>query len=216
MENRILLLEVIVLGIIIRLLMDGFKSTPEVIYEWQAHSVEATAQLMALLLGWMYALILGLGMFASEYVGRTMQYLVTRPLSRKEILGTKWCLGIVELLIAMFALGMVNGFYDGLEIPVLNGVLMKHGTLSFFVYLNLLGMMFYLMGGFISIVGKDLTRVSFLTVGLAVLIMSFLIKMDTNGIAWKYPLVILIEIVCFLALLFAGFSLSFFQRPSNH
>ncbi len=216
MENRILLVEVIGIGLILRLMMGYMESLPIVTTEIKPESIEAIAQMIGLVLGWMYALILGLGMFASEYVGKTLSYLVTRPLSRNEILGTKWFLGMVELLVAMLALAALNRFYNGLDIPRFDGIPLEVSSVAFLGYLFLLGLMFFLMGGFVSILGKDLTRVSFLTIGMAVLLMSFLLQMNENGIAWKYPFYTLFSIVLFFALIFAGFSFLLFRRPANH
>lgn len=123
---------------------------------------------------------------------------------------------MVELLVAMLVLAALNRFYNGLDIPRLNGIPLDISSGAFLGYLFLLGLMFFLMGGFVSILGKDLTRVSFMTIGMAVLLMSLLLQMNENGIAWKYPFNTLFLIVFFFALIFAGFSFLLFRRPANH
>ena len=118
-----------------------------------------------------YGLITGIGMFAMEYTTRTIPYLLTRPISRINIVSSKWLVGMGEILVLGVIAWVLAGKVEPHEIVIWNNLPLS----SFPVYLImtlLFPVFFYFLAVLSSLILRDTTRSTVLAFILVILVIA--------------------------------------------
>lgn len=131
-----------------------------------------------LMLAGVYGLILGIGMFGMEYTIQTFPYLITRPVTLKNIMLSKWLMAIGQLII----MGLVGWIVSWIPISHEPGY-------AFNFLLCFLGIpfAFFVVSSFWSILLKNMTRALFSSlffIALVLILNNSLVKM---GMAVFWP-----------------------------
>jgi ABC-2 type transport system permease protein len=119
-----------------------------------------------MLIGSIYSIVLSSNILIKEEYNRTAEFLLSKPLTRREIILTKWAVSVVNIVLLNIFTGTVGYF---------SILLVKTGAFafsSFFiltVYTFLLNILFGALGLFIPTMIKRPRQVTSMSVGIVIL-----------------------------------------------
>jgi len=123
-----------------------------------------------MLLGSIYSMVLSSNILLKEEYGKTAEFLMSRPISRKEIFASKMMLAFLNVVLLNLAAALVS--YISLEIFKSGGFRIQ-SFLVLTLYTLLLNLFFGALGFIVAVMMKRARPVTFFCVGL-VLVMYFL------------------------------------------
>ena len=119
-----------------------------------------------------YGLIMGVGMFAMEYTSHTFPYLRTRPIYKKEIYYSKHLMAIFQFLGLTLIILLLSFILD---MQVFNKI-----NIFMILLLPIFPMLFYIVSVFCSLVFKDMTRSTVISMMMSVITLIMIIQFSNQ------------------------------------